>query len=50
MIKHATRYECGDVINEINECFEKQVTRLKKIIRKLKKITKKTNNMIDENI
>ena len=50
MIKYATRHECANVTKTMNECFEKQIIRLKTMIRKLKKITKKTKNTIEENI
>ena len=34
LMKHATRHECASVTKTINEYFEKQMTRLKKIIKK----------------
>ena len=49
LIKHATHHECASVTKTINECFERQVTRLKKIIRKLKKMIEKTKDTIKEN-
>ena len=49
IMKHATRYECLNVTKTTNEYFEKQHTRLKKVIRKLKKIFEKTKNTIEEN-
>ena len=50
LMKHATRYECANVIKTTNECFEKQMTRLKKMIRKLKKVIEKTKDTIKKNI
>ena len=50
MMKRATHYECESVTKIINKCFEKQIIRLKKIIRKLKKMTEKTKNTIEKNI
>ena len=41
MIRHATRYDCANVTKTANECFEYQITRLKKIIKKLKKNDRK---------
>ena len=46
MIKHVTRYKCVSKTKKINDCFERQVIKLKKIIKKLKKIVEKTKNMI----
>ena len=50
LMKHATRHECANVTKTVNECFEKQMTRLKKMIKKLKKVTEKTKDTIKENI
>ena len=50
LMKHATRHECASVTKTINECFEKQVIRLKKMIRKLKRMIEKTKDTIKKNI
>ena len=46
MMKHATQHECANVTKIMNECFEKQIMRLKKIIKKLKKVIEKTKDTI----
>ena len=50
IMRHATRYECANVTKTMNECFEKQIMKLKKMIKKLKKVIEKTKNTIKKNI
>ena len=50
MMKDATRHECASEAKEASDCFEKQITRLKKVIRKLKRMAEKTKNTIEESI
>ena len=49
MMKHATRHECANVMKTMNECFERQIMKLKKMIKKLKKMIEKTKDTIEEN-
>ena len=49
IMKHAMRYECASVTKTMNECFEKQIMRLKKMIKKLKRMIEKTKDTIEEN-
>ena len=49
MMKHVTRYDCASVTKTTNECFENQVMKLKKMNRKLKRMTEKTKDTIEEN-
>ena len=50
MKNHARRYKCANVTKTTNECFEKQIRKLKKMIRKLKRIIEKTKDTIEKNI
>ena len=50
MKKYATRHKCTSVIEAINEYFEKQIIKLKEMIRKLKRIIEKIKDTIEENI
>ena len=50
MIKHATHHKYVDVTITANECFERQVIKLKKMIKKLKRMIEKTKDTIEENI
>ena len=50
MMKDATRHECANKTKKINDCFERQIKRLKKMIRKLKRMIEKTKNTIKRNI
>ena len=50
MIKHATRYQCAKMTKTTNKCFERQVIKVKKIIRKLKRMIEKTKDTMKKNI
>ena len=50
IIKYATRHKCASMIKTANKYFERQIIKLKKIIRKLKRIIEKTKDTIEENI
>ena len=49
-MKNATRHKCDNEMKKSNCDSKKQITRLKEIMRKLKKITKKMINTIERNI
>ena len=50
MKKHAIHHKCASVTKAINEYFEKQIIKLKEMIRKLKRMIEKTKDTIEENI
>ena len=49
-MKDATRHECDDEAKKLSCDSEKQTTKLKEIMKKLKRITEKMINIIEENI
>ena len=50
LMKNATRYKCNDKTKKSSCDSEKQITKLKEITKKLKRIAEKTINTIKENI
>ena len=48
MMRDATRHECASEAKKANDCSERQITRLKKMIRKLKRMTEKTKDTVEE--
>ena len=50
IMRHVTRHECANVTKTMNKCFERQIMKLKKIIKKLKKMIEKMKDIIKENI
>ena len=50
MMRDATRHECANKAKKTNDCFEKQIIKLKKMIKKLKRMIEKTKDTIEENI
>ena len=48
MMKHVTQHECASVTKTMNECFERQIIKLKKMIKKLKKVIEKTKDTIEK--
>ena len=50
LMKNATRHECEDETKKPSCDSEKQITRLKKITKKLKRIAEKTINTTEKNI
>ena len=49
MIRHAIRYKCASEMKTTNEYFEKQITKLKEVTKRLKKMIEKTKNTIEKN-
>ena len=46
MMKHATRHECANETKTTNKCFKKQITKLKEVTKRLKKMIEKTKTRL----
>ena len=49
-MKKATHYQCDEIAKSLNCSLNKQITRLKKITKKLKKTVDKINSKFKNNI